>query len=67
MSSFGLGEMTEGDFADTCAEKNSAQVDGGPIDVRGNSTSVALFSFCFPFYNPLNRSDQININHPINW
>ena len=30
MTSEGLEEMFEGDFADTCAKKNSAHVDGGP-------------------------------------
>jgi hypothetical protein len=29
MTSQGLVEMFEGDFAETCAEKNSAHVDGG--------------------------------------
>ena len=29
MTSDGLGEMFEGDFADMCTDKNDAHVDGG--------------------------------------
>ena len=56
MTSVGLGEMFEGDFADTCTGKFCAYVDGGPsrrssvLCIVSSARYAMHFIICKVFY-----------------